>query len=108
MFRSVTTPPPGPGSMPASTAVRISPRPLSWPGRWLAPRILDGVIRVSVTPLRPLTAGWGGRSVVYRVGKHPEVAAAAAAGGGNGADGIHWSVGSAGLTYRFGQRGEII
>jgi hypothetical protein len=50
----------------------------------------------------------GCRSVVYRVGKHPEVAAAAAAGGSNGADGIHWSVGSAGLTYRFGQRGEII
>jgi hypothetical protein len=36
------------------------------------------------------------------------VAAAGAAGGGSGADRIYWSVDSASLAYRFGQRSEII
>jgi hypothetical protein len=36
------------------------------------------------------------------------VAAAGAAGGGSSAEGIHWSVDSASLAYRFGQRGEIV
>jgi hypothetical protein len=36
------------------------------------------------------------------------VAAAGTAGDGSGTDRIHWSVDSASLAYRFGQRGEII
>lgn len=47
-------------------------------------------------------------SVVYWVGEDSEVAAARAAGRSSGGDRIHWSVGPAGLPYRFGQRREVV